>query len=98
MALYLEEFLYRGRPDGQTPAYHMVLGDAGVDAFGNPSLSLSGPLTPAQAEALGFPLSAVADAINTGTMAALTQVQSELAAVMAERDALATQLAALQPT
>ena len=50
------------------------------------------------AEALGFPLSAVADAINTGTMAALTQVQSELAAVMAERDALATQLAALQPT
>lgn len=89
MALYLEEFLYRGRPDGQPPAYHVVLGDAGTDAFGNPSLVLSGPLTPAQAEALGFSLQAVAEAINSQTLAALTQAQSDL-------DAARTKIAALE--
>ena len=68
--MYVYEFLYRGRPNGDS-AYHVILGDV-VDNFGQPKHVESSVLTPAQAEALGFPLPKIIEGIN--------------AAVMAERD------------
>lgn len=86
MALYLDEFLYRGRPAGaaEPPAYHVVLGDAVIDAFGNQSISLSGPLTPAQAESHGFTLQTIAETINSQTLATLAVVNADLATARAE--------------
>lgn len=79
MAIYLDEFLYRGKPDGSAGAYHVVLGSATVDAFGAPQLSLSGALTPEQASEKGFPLPAIIAAMNTDLLAANNALKAALA-------------------
>ncbi|AWB24197.1 hypothetical protein DA075_27705 [Methylobacterium currus] len=96
---YLYEFLYRGRPAGSTeaPAWHVVLGQhvtppGAVEA----QFVSSGALTPAQAEAAGFPLSAVLAGIDAAALAGRDAALAEAAAARQERDALAAQLAALQ--
>lgn len=96
MTLFVEEFLYRGKPPGsvELPAWHVVLGDAVTDAFGNQAISLSGPLTPARAETLGYSLAAVIADLNAGIAASADALRVELAAVKAERDALTEQLRA----
>lgn len=86
MAIFLEEFLYRGRPPDATepPAYHVVLGDVVRDAFGRTLLTTSGALTPDQAAAAGFPLPAVIAAIDAGLMAENAALRGELDALRRE--------------
>lgn len=103
--LFLYEFLYRGRPPGaaEPPAWHVVLAQSVPLPGGGPAqIVASAALSPAQAEAAGFPLPTLLSAIGSAVMAdrdakaaALSQAESErdavrreLAAVTAERDAL----------
>ncbi len=89
---YLYEFLYRGRPAGsaEAPAWHVVLGrhvtpPGATDA----QFVASGALSPAQAEAAGFPLSAVLAGIDAAALAGRDAAVAEAAALRRERDALA---------
>ena len=68
--IYLDEFLYRGRAPGddRAPAWHVVLGSVGTDAFGRPFRDTTAPLTPDAALALGYDLPAILAAINTETL------------------------------
>lgn len=83
MTLYIEEFLWRGRPPGsdQPLAYHVVLGSFGKDAFGRDGVTISDPMTPAQAEQMGFPLSTIVNGINAVTL------QERDAAIAAQKSA-----------
>ncbi|KMO39179.1 hypothetical protein VQ02_10415 [Methylobacterium variabile] len=111
--LYLYEFLYRGRPADSTepPAWHVVLGQhVTPPGAAEAQFVASGALTPAQAEAAGFPLAAVLDGINAAALAGRDAASAEAAglrrerdaaaaardALAAERDGLAAQLAARQ--
>jgi uncharacterized protein (DUF1800 family) len=96
--IYLEEFLYRGRPPGsdQEPAYHIVLGVVGQDAFGKSTLATSGALTPEQAMEHGITLPAVLDAVNADLIdqnAALKATKEAQAQRIVELEALASQRA-----
>jgi hypothetical protein len=66
--MFLYEFLWRGQSDG-SGAYHVVLADAGVDAFGKPTLAISDAMMPAQAKARGFDLPKALADINVATHA-----------------------------
>ncbi|WP_288587443.1 hypothetical protein [uncultured Methylobacterium sp.] len=69
---YLYEFLYRGRPAGSTeaPAWHVIVGQqVTLPGASEAQFVTSGALTPAQAEAAGFPLSAVLDGIDAAALA-----------------------------
>ncbi|WP_207179909.1 hypothetical protein [Methylobacterium indicum] len=89
---YLYEFLYRGRPAGsaEAPAWHVVLGRH-VTPLGATEAQFvaSGALSPAQAEAAGFPLSAVLAGIDAAALAGRDAAVAEAAALRRERDALA---------
>lgn len=103
---YLYEFLYRGRPAGSSepPAWHVVLGQhVTPPGASEAQFVASGALTPAQAEAAGFPLTAVLAGIDAAALAGRDAAQAEAEAArrerdaaLVERDALAAQLAALQ--
>lgn len=103
---YLYEFLYRGRPAGsaEAPAWHVVVGQyVTPPGAQEPQFVASGALTPAQAEAAGFPLSAVLAGIDAAALAGRDAAAAEAAALRRERDALvverdglAGQLAALE--
>lgn len=71
MALFLYEFLYRGRPpDHADPAaYHVILADATTDAFGRAHVNVGPAMTPEQAAAKGFALPDLIKAIDVGVMA-----------------------------
>jgi hypothetical protein len=60
--MYLYEFLWRGRPNGET-AYHVILGEE-VDTLGKKSHIESHALTPEQAEEMGFPIASIIENIN----------------------------------
>lgn len=81
MALYLYEFLYRGRPpgDAEASAYHVVLAAAGTDAFGQATTAIGPAMTPDQARAKGFDLPAIVAAINTEVMAENAALKADLA-------------------
>lgn len=82
MTAYLYEFTFRGRHPSEAPLpsdYHVRLGDQ-VTNFGQSQLVQSGPLTPAQAAALGFPLPTIVAAINTAIMADNAALREDVAA------------------
>ena len=91
---YVYEFLYRGRPNGES-AYHVVLAEEVTDSFGRNRLSESNALTPAQAEALGFPLPTIIVDINAAVMAERDQAVTEKVAAEAARDRAIADLASL---
>lgn len=96
---FLYEFLYRGRPAGsaEAPAWHVMIGQhVTPPGAAEAQFVASGALTPAQAEAAGFPLSAVLAEIDAAALAARDAALAEAEAARRERDALAAQLAALQ--
>lgn len=76
--VFVYEFLYRGQPTGSLtpPAYHVVLGFSTTDAFGNPIVQYSAPMTPAAATALGMTLPAVVASINTQVGAQVATLQA----------------------
>ncbi|WP_288587647.1 hypothetical protein [uncultured Methylobacterium sp.] len=89
---FLYEFLYRGRPVGsaEAPAWHVVIGQhVTPPGAAEAQFVASGALTPAQAEAAGFPLSAVLDGIEAAALAGRDAALAEAAALRRERDALA---------
>ena len=88
---YLYEFLYRGRPAGsaEAPAWHVVIGQhVTPPGAAEAQFVASGALTPAQAEAAGFPLSAVLAGIDAAALAGRDAAAAEAAALRRERDAL----------
>lgn len=91
MSVYLDEFLYRGRPEGsdQPPAYHVILGSVTRDGFGKTVVTTSDALTPEQAEAAGFPLPAALAAINAGAMAENALLRAECDRMIAAAQAAA---------
>jgi hypothetical protein len=96
---FLYEFLYRGRPAGsaEAPSWHVVLGQHVTPPGATEAQFVaSGALTPAQAEAAGFPLAAVLAGIDAAALAGRDAALAEAAAARQERDALAAGLAALQ--
>ncbi len=89
---YLYEFLYRGRPAGsaEAPAWHVVLGrHVTPPGATEAQFVASGALSPAQAEAAGFPLSVVLAGIDAAALAGRDAAVAEAAALRRERDALA---------
>jgi hypothetical protein len=88
--MYVYEFLWRGRPDGEV-AYHVILADE-VDTFGKKSHVESGVLTPEQAEEMGFPLAAIIDNINAAALKARDQAIAEKSVVEEDRDRLQAEL------
>ncbi|TDR90278.1 hypothetical protein [Enterovirga rhinocerotis] len=106
MAVFVYEFLFRGRPPGSggPPAFHVILGDAQTDAFGRETISLNGPMTPEQAGALGFPLETVIETINADTLeevgalsARASTLESENGDLRLEVEELKAALAAATP-
>lgn len=86
--MQLDEFLYRGpiAEEKRGGTYHVVLRD---EVTGK----LRGPMTPAQAEAEGFPLDALIAEINAQAASEVTTLRAEKEAVEVERDAAKAQLA-----
>jgi len=95
---FLYEFLYRGRAPGaaEPPAWHVMLAQSVTPPGGGPAqVVASGALSPAQAEAAGFPLPTLLAAINASIMADRDAKAAALSKVEGERDALRGQLAAV---
>jgi hypothetical protein len=90
MAVFIEEFLYRGKSDGAS-AWHVVLGTVVDDGFGDKKLNLKGPMTPAQAEEGGYPLPAILSAINGVALAELEATKTTLKVVEADKKAVEEQ-------
>ncbi|GJD63320.1 hypothetical protein [Methylobacterium frigidaeris] len=89
---YLYEFLYRGRPAGsaEAPAWHVVLGrHVTPPGASEAQFVASGALTPAQAEAAGFPLSAVLDGIDAAALAGRDAAMAAAEAARRDRDEMA---------
>lgn len=87
---WIEEFLYRGRPKGdeRPPAYHVVLGHKMIDGFNRPHLSLSDPMTPEQAEAMGYSLPTLLESINKDLMVEIESLKT----AHADKDKAITEL------
>ncbi|TNC14935.1 hypothetical protein FF100_04995 [Methylobacterium terricola] len=87
---FLYEFLYRGRPAGsaEAPAWHVILGQyVTLPGASNPQFTDSGALTPAQAEAAGYPLATVLAGIDAAALAGRDAALAEAEAARQERDA-----------
>jgi hypothetical protein len=82
---FVYEFLYRGQPPGSAvaPDYHVIVGVPGTDAFGNPTLAYSQPMTPDQAVAGGLALPAVVSGVNTALTAQIATLQAQIASLEA---------------
>jgi hypothetical protein len=89
MPVHLEEFLYRGRPEGgdEPPAWHVVLLSVADDGLGGKSLAHK-TLSMAQAEEAGWPLPTIIDAINTDALKEIERLRREGAAKDAEIERL----------
>lgn len=89
MALYVEEFLYRGRPEGskQPVSWHAVVGETITNGVGQESIILHGPMGPATSEAMGFPLETIVAEMNTVAMQERDAALVDKAKAEAERDA-----------
>lgn len=83
--LYVYEFLWRCQANGET-AYHVCLAEEIVDGFGKMRHIESDAMTPQQAEALGFPLTAIIAGINTAVMAERNSAIVGKTKAEAERD------------
>lgn len=102
MEEWIEEFLFRGRPPSgpdsdQTPTWHVVIGQQQDSPFAGreKDRNLAGPMSPEQAEALGWPLSRLLDGINAEAVRSLNELQAQVEAgnvAMAEKDQRITEL------
>lgn len=77
--MYMDEFLYRGKMDGKSSAWHVVLAMADKHPItGADIVHLSNPMTPEQAKEKGFDLPAVIADINAQTLADLAEARQAL--------------------
>jgi hypothetical protein len=90
MAVYVYEFLYRGRPNGDV-AYHVILAEE-VEAMGQKRHVERGPLTPEAAAELGFPLEKIVEGINAEALVARDRAIAEKLVAEMERDQVAGKL------
>lgn len=95
MDIWLEEFLFRGRPPigpgSELPSeFHIMIGQQAPSAFNQEEFErrLMGPLTPEEVAALGLSLPDILEQIDTAAL-------NELLLLRVERDALKAQIAAL---
>lgn len=91
MPLFVEEFLFRGATSEGASAWHVVLANQVDDGFGGTVIVRSGPMPPAKAESLGFPLPIILTAINTAVMDQLAGATTALA----QKDVLISDLQTL---
>jgi len=96
MAVYVYEFLYRGRAPGDAtpPAWHIALRSATTDDFGRTVLSEPLLLNMTQAAQQEWDLPAIISAINAETLAF---AEAETARANAAEQALEDALAQIQP-
>lgn len=87
MAVYVYEFLWRGRANGDA-AYHVILAEEQT-VFGKTTHVESGVLTPEQAEAQGFSLETIIANINASALKARDAALAEKAEIENERNELA---------
>jgi hypothetical protein len=97
---FVYQYLYRGRPESGhgsgSPDWSVVLGRyVEMPGLSEPRMLETGPLTPEQAAAAGFPLSGIIDGINAAALADRDAQAAALVAMTAERDRLAAQVAEL---
>ena len=87
MAIHIDEFLYRGRPEGSAvpPAWHVKLVSLGTDDFGEPTRTEK-TLSMAQAVEAGFDLPGILAAINAELLADLDRKNAEIADLAARLD------------
>ncbi|WP_303831973.1 hypothetical protein [Asticcacaulis taihuensis] len=90
MSLYVEEFLWRGRPEGSDlpSGWHLIVGAKSVDGFGVERIDLSQALTPEQAEAMGFPLENIIAGINADALKQVDALAAQVASLQAQLDAM----------
>lgn len=90
MTVHVAEFLYRGRDpsSGEPNAWHVILADTITGPDGRSQYIEGQPLTPDQATALGWDLTAITGDINTQLMTERDALTTERDALRAERDAL----------
>lgn len=96
---YLYEFLYRGRPPGsaEAPAWHVVIGqNVTLPGSSESQFVSSGALTPAQAEAAGFPLPTILTSIDAAAMASRDAALADAAKARQERDEALAQVQELR--
>lgn len=76
--VYVEEFLYRGRPPGddREPSWHLILGAASTDGFGESRVDTR-VLNVAQAGAAGWGLPEIIAAINDEALAEVEAKRAE---------------------
>lgn len=96
--IFVEEFLYRGKPAGDPdgPAWHVVLASVDQDGFGRVAITRNGPMGVDAATALGYPLPKILDAVNIALATQLTTVQAQVVDLTAQVDAATAQIAVLQ--
>lgn len=103
MAVWIEEFLFRGKdPDsGQKPAWHVVLASKVDDGFGGTQI-LTRMMGVAEAEAAGYPLVSLIATMNAETLKTsdslstqLKTAQQSLTDITTERDGLSEQVLSL---
>lgn len=90
-ALHFEEFLYRGRPEGdpREPAWHVVL----LENLGTSTVSKQAhyerhTLNMAQAEAAGYPLPKLIADINAEALKEIERLRGEIGKLEAKISAL----------
>ena len=85
---FIYEFLFRGgessKPDDDT--WHVVLARPYEDVTGATKLDISEPLSPARAEALGFPLSRIIADLNQTAVNAAGELANVMAKAKSDRD------------
>ena len=95
--VYPERIEWIGRPPG-SPLPHAIMVTLGVvsdDGFGGQQNTLRGPMGAQEAAALGFPVSKLVEGFNDAVAGDLASARAALAAMTAERDAVAADLAAV---
>lgn len=92
---FVHEFLFKAAADSTT-AWHVVLASVDKNGFGEDALSLKGPMTPEQAETLGFPLSTILTEINGKIMEELASLKASFAELKGGASIVADQNGALQ--
>ena len=86
MEEWIEEFLFRGRPPSGPGAdepvtYHVVIGQQADSPLGEGEKvrKAVGPLTPAQSQAAGWPVTRLVEEVNTQALARIDVLTGEVA-------------------